>query len=267
MKPHLLIDNKKIYYTDKGQGLSVVLLHGYLESLEIWNNFSAELSNKFRVISFDIPGHGNSEIHSEFHSMEQLSGIVMKSLFELGIGKCFLIGHSMGGYLTLMIHKLYPELLSGFCLFHSHPYSDSEQVKNKRLREIAFVKEGKKNLIATFNIPNAFANDNLKLFKSEIEEAITIAIKTPTEGIIANLHAMMNRPDLSESLANSGIPFLYIAGKKDNYIDYNVVVPGIKLPLKSECCILEKSGHMGFIEEKTESLNSIIQFILKNINL
>ena len=263
MKSHLLIDNKKIVYSDNGYGITIVLLHGYLESLEIWKDFSVELSKKYRVISFDIPGHGDSEIVSEVHSMELLASIIFKSLNKLKVDKCFMIGHSMGGYLTLMIHKLYPELLSGFCLFHSHPFSDTDQIRKNRLREIEFVKEGKKNLIASFNIPNAFASDNLKSFKTEIEIATKIAIKTPEEGIIANLHAMMTRPDFSESLQNLRIPFLHIAGKKDNYIDYDSVITKILLPENSELCVLEKSGHMGFIEEKELSLVYIENFILR----
>ena len=126
MKSYVLIENKKVFYSDQGVGIIIVLLHGYLESLEIWKEFSAELSKKCRVICFDIPGHGDSEIISEIHSMEILSRIIFKSLIKLNVANCFIIGHSMGGYLTLMIHELYPELLSGFCLFHSHPFADTE---------------------------------------------------------------------------------------------------------------------------------------------
>ena len=103
--------------------------------------------------------------------------------------------------------------------------------------------------------------NNLKSFKTEIENATKIAISTPEEGIIANLYAMMNRPDFSESLKNSRIPFLHIAGKKDNYIDYDSVIPKILFRENSELCVLEKSGHMGFIEEKELSLVYIENFI------
>ncbi|MFC2151363.1 alpha/beta fold hydrolase [Bacteroidota bacterium] len=261
MKKQLILNNNKLTYTDSGQGQVIVLLHGYLESLEIWNNFSNALSKNFRVITFDIPGHGNSDLVSEKHSMESLAIIIQDSLKMLNIKKCFMIGHSMGGYLTLMFHKLFPDLLSGFCLFHSHPFADTEETIKKRLREIALVKEGKKELIAKYNIPNAFASENLQKFKSQINNAIEIALQTPENGIFANLYAMMNRPVLSESLANTEIPFLYIVGEKDNYIDFNSVVPKVKLPKKSHLIILKESGHMGFIEEEEKSLNCIKSFI------
>jgi len=261
MKSFHLINNKRIYYTDIGQGKPIVLLHGYLESLEIWGDFAVELSKKFRILSFDIPGHGNSDILSEKHSMQALAENLKICLDQLCIEKFFMIGHSMGGYLTLMFHDLYPELLFGFCLFHSHPFADSEATIKKRLREIELVKDGKKDLIAKFNIPNAFSNQNLDLFKKEIKNATDIALQTPEKGIIANLHAMISRPDLSESLAKSTIPFLYLAGKLDNYIDFNTVVPKINYPKMSEQCILQNSGHMGFIEEKEISLLEIDHFM------
>ena len=266
MISNISFSNKSIRYSDHGSGKVIVLLHGYLESLEIWNDFAEELSKNFRVICIDIPGHGKSDLLAETHSMELIAKSIYDTLTKLDIKKCFMIGHSMGGYITLMFHKLFPEKLSGFSLFHSHPFADTEETKKKRSREIEFVKSGKKDLIAKLNIPNAFAKLNLEQFKVSVQNAIDIALKTSERGIIANLNAMMNRPDLSKSLCKSIIPFLYIAGKKDNYIEYDVVVPKIKLPKNSELITLENSGHMGFIEEKEKSLQIVIKFINNTIN-
>ncbi len=255
------LSKKSIQYSDQGKGPVVVLLHGYLESLEIWDEFKQGLAKNFRVIAVDIPGHGESDVLEEKHSMLLLATTIQSFLKEIKVSQCFMIGHSMGGYITLMFHQIYPEMLTGFCLFHSQPFADTEETRTKRLREIDFVKNGKKDLIAKVNIPNAFATKNLDIFKSAVNKAIQIALKTPENGIIANLHAMMNRPDLSESLAKSEIPFLLIAGKNDNYIDYTSVVSKIRLPKQGLLATLEKSGHMGFIEEKENSLAIIQQFI------
>ena len=263
MKKNLVINNKKIFYSDVGKGKTIVLLHGYLESAEIWNSFAKSLAKKYRVLSFDIPGHGKSEIISEYHTMEVLSSAISKALKKLEVKKCFMIGHSMGGYITLMFNKLYPEQLSGFSLFHSHPFADTEETKNKRTREINLVKDGKKDLISKVNIPNAFADENLEKFKKKVDSAIQIALNIPAEGIIANLHAMINRPDLSESLANTKLPFLFIVGEKDNYIDINSVVPKVKLPKHSDFCVLKESGHMGFIEEKEKAVLCLEDFLKK----
>ncbi|PLX15824.1 MAG: alpha/beta hydrolase, partial [Marinilabiliales bacterium] len=106
MKKHLVVQNNKICYTDTGNGPVIVLLHGYLESIDIWEGFATELSKTHQVICFDIPGHGNSDILAEKHSMKEISVMIAESLKILGIKKCFMIGHSMGGYVTLMFHEL-----------------------------------------------------------------------------------------------------------------------------------------------------------------
>jgi len=255
------INHNQIYYSDQGSGIPIVLLHGYLESLEIWEDFAKELSKSFRVIRFDIPGHGKSSLLKNDHNIRSITQLINAALEKLNIQKCFVIGHSMGGYIALMFHKLFSEKLLGFSLFHSHPFADSEETTKKRIREIKFVEEGKKDLIAKFNIPNAFANDNINVFKDAVQAAIDIALTTPKSGIIANLYAMMYREDLSKSLTNSTLPFLFILGRKDNYIDYKQMIKKIKLPKTSEIITLENSGHMGFIEEKDASITMVKQFI------
>jgi pimeloyl-ACP methyl ester carboxylesterase len=257
----LNINNTQIYYSDIGSGKPVVLLHGYLESLEIWSDFANQLSKNFRVICFDIPGHGKSRLIEKNNSIESIALHINDALNELNIKKCFMIGHSMGGYITLMFHKLFPDHLFGFSLFHSHPYADSNETKKKRIREIRFVEDGKKNLIGKFTIPNAFADNNLKEKSKEIKNLINIALQTSKDGIIASLNAMMNRPDLSETLSNSKLPFLLILGKKDNYIDYDHIIQKISLPKNSKIHTLKNSGHMGFIEEPENSIQIINQFI------
>jgi len=261
MSNFLTIHNKKIHYIDIGQGDPIVLLHGYLESLAIWEKFANQLSHKFRIIAFDIPGHGKSEALAKKHNIEMLADCVYDALKLLKINQCLMIGHSMGGYVTLMVHHLYPELLSGFSLFHSHPFADTEETRKNRIREIDLVKNGKKDILAKVNIPNAFAQKKLVDLKNEVDRLKSIAIHTPAKGIIASLYAMMNRPDFSDELAQTETPFLLIAGKHDNYISFNSVIANIKLPKNSRLCVLENSGHMGFVEEKEKALEYIVGFI------
>ena len=80
---------------------TVVLLHGYLESLDVWDEFTALLAPSLRVVALDLPGHGVSEIKGEIHTMEFLADTVHAALDTLGIERAILVGHSMGGYVAL----------------------------------------------------------------------------------------------------------------------------------------------------------------------
>lgn len=254
---------KKINYTIQGEGEPLVLIHGYLESLKIWDEFAEDLANDFKVIRMDLPGHGASEVIQETHDMELQAGAVKTVLDKNQIDSATVIGHSMGGYVTLAFTDLYPETASHFSLFHSHPFPDSEQVRQNRQNAIENIKAGKKEEICRSHVPKTFADDNLKAFSSHMERAQNIALQTPEEGIIANLKGMMKRPDRSKLVKETKKPFLLIAGKKDNFIDYQTVIPKIEFPEKGEKTTLEYSGHMGFIEEKQRALNIIREFMKK----
>lgn len=252
---------KRIHYKDEGEGITLILLHGYLESIEIWRDFTESLTEYFRVIRLDLPGHGMSELFEEVQTMEETARALKALADHLELKKFFLLGHSLGGYVTLSFLNLFPEYLTGFCLFHSHPLADTQQTIEKRKREIDFVQSGRKDLLYNVNIPNAFANDNLVQFTEKIEFAKKIARDTPDEGIIATLKGMMARKDYVDLLANTDIPFLWILGEKDNYIPFTEIQTKVKMPVGGKLLTLKNSGHQGFMEEKSIALATIVNFI------
>jgi len=252
-----------IRYTDDGTGEPVVLIHGYLESLEIWDGFAEELSADYRVICVDLPGHGRSGVYSTVDTMAIMADSVKHVLDFLGIGRAVIIGHSMGGYAALAFEDFYPEVTIGFGLFHSHALADPEDKKINRDREIELVKAGKKQQFININIPNAFASDNLDKFADQIEWARRIALATPDEGVILALKGMKARPDRRDVLKVSTDPVLIIAGRKDNYIPFEVYEQHFDLAPHTDVVILENSGHMGFIEEKDKSLEGLRKFLKK----
>ena len=251
---------KQVRYRVEGSGEPVFLIHGYLESLEVWDGLAADLAGDHQVIRMDLPGHGKSQVIEDTHSMELLAEAAREVLEREGITQCWMFGHSLGGYATLAFQDLYPDRLKGFSLFHSHPFADSEQVRQKRQGEIDLVNQGKKEEILQVNVPKLFATDNLKAFSKEVEWVRAIADATPGEGIIANLKGMMQRPDRSGLVRETDKPFLLIAGRKDNYINYDAVIPQVELPEKGQLVTLEHSGHLGFVEEKARSLKIIREF-------
>ncbi|MCK4663735.1 MAG: alpha/beta hydrolase [Bacteroidales bacterium] len=254
-------NNINIRYREKGKGKTIVLLHGYLESLDVWEDFSNELSKNFRVISIDLLGHGQSGIYDETHTMEIMAEFVNFILNKLNVDKCFLVGHSMGGYVTLAFADKYPEKLISFSLFHSSPFADNDEKMANRKREIELIKQGKKQQLININIPKTFADSNLNLFKNEIEKNKSIAANTPDNGIIATLKGMALRTDKQHVLKNSKVPILLIIGKKDNYIPFEVgiKIAGISNSIKP--VVFENSGHMGFIEEKDKAVKIISEFV------
>ncbi len=256
------INNISLQFCDEGNGTPVIMLHGYLESLKIWKFFARQLSQFCRVICPDIPGHGHSGIIQSVHSMELIAEYIKKLLDELSLESCILIGHSMGGYVALAFAEKYPEYLKGLVLFHSVPFSDTEDKKANRDREIDMVWQGKKKLLINTNIPKGFADMNLQRLKTEISKAKKIGRNTPDAGIVALLEGMKQRPDRTAVITGCTVPFLWILGRKDNYIVFSQVYQRIK-PLidDQQLAVLDNSGHMGFIEEPQRSLEILKDFL------
>jgi pimeloyl-ACP methyl ester carboxylesterase len=252
---------QKIWYTDSGKGTPIVLLHGYLESSEVWNGFEEKLASDFRVISMDLPGHGLSDVYGETHTMEFMATVVKELLDSMGINKVFLAGHSLGGYVTLAFLELFPDYISGFCLFHSQPFPDSQEVLEKRKREIAIVRAGKKDLMYPDNIVRMFAPINLEKFSGSLLKSKEIASRIPGGGIIAMLNGMMKRPSRVSVMEEGSVPCLWILGMNDSYIPFDIIQSKDKQPANAVVVVLKNSGHLGFIEEEDLSVNIFSDFV------
>ncbi len=255
---------KEIVYTLSGKGKVIVLLHGYLESKKVWNSFAQKLSGNFRVICVDLPGHGSSGTYGDNHTMEFMATALKALIDSLEIRKVFMTGHSLGGYVTLAFLEMFNEALSGYCLFHSQPFSDQQAAIEKRKREIELVKAGKKNLMYPENVEKMFASSNLEKFSGALQRSKEIASEIPPEGIIAMLNGMMARPSRLSILEEGRVPLLWILGSDDNYIPADIVEK-VNMPSNAEVVALKNSGHMGFIEEEEKSLNVILDFVENNI--
>lgn len=250
----------EIVYLDTGVGEVLFLLHGYLENMEIWSEFIPLLEKKYRIIVLDIPGHGESGSWGNIHEMDDLASLVLYIINQEKIENIFLIGHSMGGYITMAFAELFRERLSGYVLFHSTCFADSEEKRLNRDREISLVKCGKKIQIINVNIPKGFAQDNLKRLKDPVARAKSIARSCDEDGIIALLNGMKLRPDRSHVLAMPDVPVLLIGGKKDNYIPTEAFMKMKEIAPHASVVLLEESGHMGFIEEPENSAEQIMDW-------
>lgn len=240
---------------------TLVLLHGYLESLDVWDDFSTLLAPHLRVVAIDLPGHGISEVKGSVHTMEFLADTVKAAIDELGIGKFTVVGHSMGGYAALELVRKYPGSLTGFVMFHSVPNADTADKKEHRDREIAIVESGKKDLLAS-TVAKSFAADNRRRFADAIADLEEQVILTDEDGVAALLRGMEQRVDQNEMLRRSEVPQMFIFGRKDEYIPVELAEQIIKEHPQAATMWLDNSGHMGFIEEPEASAKAIVDFCL-----
>lgn len=260
----LMAGSTALHIADSGVGdKCVVLLHGYLESMYVWDDFAKLLTPSVRVITVDIPGHGISEVKGEVHTMEMVADVLHEMLKSLGIEKVTMVGHSMGGYVTLAFCARHSEQLNGLVLLSSSPFPDTELKRENRRREIALVRAGKKDALARVAPEAGFALHNRQRLRSYIDDLVECVHITEDDGIVALLGGMIERVDQNEMLSKCGVPQLFILGKHDGYIPVEAAEEFIKLNPQAEVAWLENSGHMGFIEEPEACAEALLKFVLR----
>jgi pimeloyl-ACP methyl ester carboxylesterase len=252
--------NTKISFTDQGKGTAVVLLHGFLENQTMWNALIPELSQKNRVITIDLLGHGQTECLGYVHTMEDQADMVHGILQHLKIRKAVLIGHSMGGYVALAFAELYPEAVKGLVLLNSTARADTAERKTNRDRAIKAVKQNYTAFVR-MSIANLFSEDNRERLAEEIEKAKIEALKTPLQGIVAALEGMKIRNDREVILHFATYPMQLILGKKDGVLLYEDNLEQIEGTVVKLTTFPD--GHMSHIENREELTRVLMDFLKK----
>lgn len=257
----ILYKNTNISYSDTGKGTTIVLLHGFLENKNMWQKFVSEFSTKYRVITIDLLGHGDTECLGYIHSMEDNADAVHEVLSKLRIRKAIFVGHSMGGYIALAFAELYPESIKGLVLLNSTSKADSEERKANRDRAIVAVKQNYANFIR-MSIANLFSEDNREKLVEAIEKVKIEALKTPLQGIVASLEGMKIRKDREVLLHTTNYPKLLILGEQDPVLNFEETKEQIE---NTEIQLVSfPDGHMSHIENK-EELSKVLWDFFKSV--
>ena len=258
MQKIFIYKNNNISFTDIGKGSVIVLLHGFLENSTMWDRIIPILSKKNRVITIDLLGHGNSENMSYVHTMEDQAQMVKAVLNNLRLRRYTIIGHSLGGYVSLAFAELFTGNIKKLCLMNSTALADSTEKKKSRDRAIAMVKQNKDTFIR-IAIPNLFTLTSKIKYKKEIEFVKKEALKTSLQGVVASLEGMKIRKDLTSILKDNTFKKLFIIGRKDPLLDYKTLINQTK---NTNTKITEfTNGHMSHIENFDELILSLTNFV------
>lgn len=268
MMAYILFQNKKIFYQIEGKGKPVLLLHGFGENGNIWNKQVEALKEDLSFIIPDLPGSGQSEMLEGKCTIEDYAEVVkviadeaiIKKNKEEATNLFSLIGHSMGGYITLAFAQKYPQLLNSFGLFHSSAFADDEQKINVRKKGIDFIKKNGPEAFLKTSIPNLFSENTKENRPQLITGLLEIGKHILPQALIQYCEAMILRPDRTSVLESFSKPVLFIIGKNDNAVPLNASLQQCHLPAISTIHILQNSGHMGMWEEEKLSSTYLKEF-------
>ncbi|MEO6490435.1 MAG: alpha/beta hydrolase [Ferruginibacter sp.] len=255
--------NTDIHYKITGKGLPVVLVHGFAEDSDVWDRQVEFLKHNYLLIIPDLPGSGRSGIiNDQKVGMEVYADCIRSILEAENINRCIMIGHSMGGYITLAFAEKYSESMAAFGLFHSSSYADDAAKIETRQKAIDFIRKSGSEAFLKTSIPGLFYEQgNSGEADSLIEKGKAFA----AEALIQYYEAMITRPNRTAILKKASVPILFIIGKHDK-----AVMPGHSLeqshiPHRSHIHVLRNSAHMGMLEE-TDKANEILANFLESLS-
>jgi pimeloyl-ACP methyl ester carboxylesterase len=262
LKKELRYEGRVLHYRVYGTGRPVILVHGFGEEANVWDGLVAHLQDRYQLIVPDLPGSGDSALVPDM-SIEGMAETIHEIVHAEGFHTCTLIGHSMGGYITLAFAEKYWNHLDAFGLFHSTSYADSAEKIATRRKGIAFIREHGAFEFLKAATPNLFSPKTKEENTALVEKQIAGLSRFTPEALITYYEAMIGRPDRTEVLRQTHVPVLFIIGKSDNAVSPDDSLQQSHLPEISYIHLLPHSGHMGMLEEP-EACNRILdEFLLE----
>lgn len=254
----------KIRYNVRGEGRAVVLLHGFLEDLNMWNGYANKLAGKNRrVICVDLPGHGKSDSFGYVHEPALMAEAVKAVLDKEKIRKATVVGHSMGGYTAMAMGEHFPDSVRGICMFFSTARDDSSEKKDVRGKVSRLIKIDHESFIRK-NVPHLFLPQKRKLFKKEINLMKKRAVANMTKrAVLAANEGMRVRPDREIVLKFAPYPVHFIIGKLDPVIAPEPIIEQTRHHDGLTYDLLENCGHMGHLENRHACFQLLKQFLVK----
>lgn len=262
-KKQVVYNNLPLHYKVTGTGNPVVLLHGFGEDGHIWQQQVSYLQNNYRLIVPDLPGSGASSVWPGSAGITDYANAIA-ALIQIETDEpCTVLGHSMGGYIALSLAEIVPSLLNGIGLIHSTAFADSEDKKATRRKAIAFIIDNGPLAFLKTSIPGLFGSHFAAQHPHIIDTLIQQGEAFTPAALVQYYQAMLERPNRSAVLANSKLPVLLLAGREDKAVPFADSLRQCYLAAETHFHILEKSAHMGMLEETVRTNSFLGSFLAR----
>jgi len=247
--PHLTRGDARLYYEDDGNGPAILLTHGFVASTGMWDGQVAAFRDRYRLIRWDMRGHGRTECPDDPAAFGQdITVADMTAILDhLGIETAVIAGHSLGGFMSLRFNVLHPERVRALILQGCGPgyrSAESRAKWNQRVdgRAKTIEEEGFEALGGAAEVP-------VSIQRSRRELALA------ARGILAQVDAKV-----IDSLPNISVPTLVIIGAGDEYYLQGADYMASRIP-GAEHVVVPDAGH-GVNVDQPERVNAAFEAFL-----
>jgi 3-oxoadipate enol-lactonase len=232
-----------LYYEEHGQGLPVIFLHGFPFDHTIWGPLVPLLRENARLILPDLRGFGSSPVTDDVYTMRLQAEDIARLMDHLELEKAILVGHSMGGYVSLAFAQAYPGRLCGLGLVATQAAADTPERRQARFKTAEAVAHKGARVVASNMVSMVTHHQEL------VKPISELILRAHPSGIVGALKGMAERHDLTGGLSNIMVPAVVIAGTADQLLPRDRVETMAQMLPKGWLVEIPDTGHMLMMED------------------
>jgi len=257
------INNLSVSYNDHGpDGAPVIIfVHGFPLNKSMWDAQVEALKENYRVIAYDIRGHGNSDPGIDEFFIELFVLDLLRLMEKLKIEKSMLCGLSLGGYIALNAVLKYPDRFDGLILNDTQCIADTPEIKENRCIAIINIKEKGVEQYADESIKKLFASESFTKKKNVITAVKDMIISTTKQSLCNTLHALAERKETCDQLSEINIPVLIMVGQEDKITPIDAARLIHEKILNSKMEIIQHAGHLSNLENPAAFNTHLVKFL------
>jgi len=259
----LTVNNNIISYNDEGpEGAPIIIfIHGFPLNKSMWDKQLNALKDDYRVIAYDIRGHGTTEVGTIDFSINLFAIDLLCFMDALKIEKTILCGLSMGGYIALNAIQNHPGRFTALILSDTNCTADSPEAKEKRMNTIISVNKNGVEKLADDLLPNLFSAESFKSNLDEIAAVKEMIVTTTIPSLNNSLHALANRKETCSKLAEIKVPVLILVGDEDKITPPEAASAMHEKIKNSSLQVIPHAGHLSNMENENEFNSQLIKFM------
>lgn len=247
--PTLDRNGVNIYYEVHGSGPALLLTHGFSATTEMWKSNIATLSQKYRLILWDMRGHGQTDSPNDRYrySADLTVGDMDTLLDACGEKQAIFGGHSLGGFMSLAYHLLHPERVKALMLFDTGPgykKDDARAAWNKRAESMA----------------KTFEEKGLDALGRSAE--VLACTHRSAQGLAFAARGLLAQRDgrVISSLESIKAPTLVLVGDKDEAYFAATDYMANKIP-DAKKVVIANAGHAANIDQPDAFNQAVLEFL------
>jgi pimeloyl-ACP methyl ester carboxylesterase len=246
----LTSQDAEIHYEILGEGPDLVLLHPFPTNHRFWLGVADMLASRYRLIAYDLRGHGDSTPGSGPATMEKHAADLARLCEVVKVNQAIFAGVSIGGYVLFEFWRRHRERVAALVLSDTRATPDTEEGRAARLKSAEDVQQNGAAAFLEGMVPKLLGQQTRENRPDVVEGARKMMAKMTAAGIAAIQQGMAARPDSVPTLATINVPTLVLVGAEDTLTppaDAEFLqqhIPGSRLE------VIPHAGHLAIYEQR-----------------